>query len=217
MDFCENKIEYTEEFDPMTNIDLNEKGIVNLKFRSMTNLRNFLLNGTKIEFVERKIFYQAKNYQPPTEDEMKKKKKTEKKEEKKEVKKEVKKKKKTIVSLLENYNKVNVEEKVLVDFDIELLPVLDGLTKVISKSFQSKQNPDITNLHQTVIKSSKNDPKKGKKNEKASKVDKKKSEADLGKSVEQLPLEIDFVFKVLDFNNIKEIKAFLNENDLKKL
>ncbi|RNA40413.1 leucine-rich repeat-containing 43 [Brachionus plicatilis] len=212
MDCYEQRIDSTQEFDPMTNIDLNEKGLVNLKFKSMINLRDFMLKGTRIELVERKIFYQAKNYEPPAEDDVKKKKKTEKKEEKKEVKK----KKKTISSLLDNYNQVNVEEKVLANFDLELQPVLDGLTKIIEKKFQSKQKFETANLNQPMATSNKNDPKKGKKNEKASKTDKKKSEADLREPAEQLPLEIDFKFKVLDFSHLKELKIYLDENDLNK-
>lgn len=196
----------------MANIDLNEKGLVNLKFKSIINLRDFMLNGTKIELVERKIYYQAKNYQPPTEDEIKKKKKPEKKEEKKEVKK----KKKTISSLLDSYNKVNVEEKIIVSFDLELAPLLDGLTKTIEKNFQYKQKIENAFLNQTVASNSKNDPKKAKKNEKPSKIDKKKSEADLREPAEQPPLEIEFKLKVLDFVHLRELKAYLNDIEINK-
>ncbi|CAF0887509.1 unnamed protein product [Brachionus calyciflorus] len=205
------KTESTQDFEPMTNLDLveNDKGRVNLNFKSVKKLRDFLIRGTRIELVEKKIYYQLKNYEPPSEEELKKKKKDAKKEERKDTKK----KKKTIGSLLDNYNQVNVEEKVLADFKLELESVLDGYSKIIEKNFQTKQKVDFINLgFQTPTANKNNDSKKSKKDEKNSK--KKATEPDLRETIEQPPLELLLKFQVLDFENFKSLKDYLESRNV---
>ena len=49
------KIEETEEMEPNTNIDFNEKGLITRNFKCLKELRDFFLDGTQIEIVERKV------------------------------------------------------------------------------------------------------------------------------------------------------------------
>jgi hypothetical protein len=48
--------EETEELEPASNIDLNEKGVLKLSYKSINQLRDFFLNGSRIELVERKVW-----------------------------------------------------------------------------------------------------------------------------------------------------------------
>ena len=45
----------TEEIEPAENIDFGEKGLLKLKYKSLRQLRDFFLDGTEIEIIERKV------------------------------------------------------------------------------------------------------------------------------------------------------------------
>jgi hypothetical protein len=60
------KLKYleTEELDPSEVANLNEKGQLDLKIKSLRQLRDYMLDGTEIEFVERKKIYRTKDVKP---------------------------------------------------------------------------------------------------------------------------------------------------------
>ena len=54
----------TEELEPSDMISLNEKGLINIKIKSLQEMRDFMLDGTEIELVERKKFFRTKEIKP---------------------------------------------------------------------------------------------------------------------------------------------------------
>lgn len=49
------KTESTEELEPAENIELGDKGMLKLKYKSIKQLRDFFLDGTEVEVIERKV------------------------------------------------------------------------------------------------------------------------------------------------------------------
>jgi len=49
------KTESTEELEPAENIELSDKGMLKLRYKSIKQLRDFFLDGTEVEVVERKV------------------------------------------------------------------------------------------------------------------------------------------------------------------
>jgi hypothetical protein len=45
----------TEEFDPANMIEFKESGMLNFEVKSIRQLRDFCLDGTEIEIIERKV------------------------------------------------------------------------------------------------------------------------------------------------------------------
>ncbi len=122
------KSEQSEEMDPSEHIIFGDKGLMNLNYTSIKQLRDFLLDGMSLEVIERKRHYQSKDFvaQDPALDGLKKK-ATTKKEEKKEEKKDNKKSKKGASGqVLDNYNLISTEDKLLASFQMDLGQVLEG-------------------------------------------------------------------------------------------
>ena len=55
------KTESTEELEPAENIELGDKGMLKLKYKSIKQLRDFFLDGTEVEVIERKVRLDKKN------------------------------------------------------------------------------------------------------------------------------------------------------------
>lgn len=55
------KTESTEELEPAENIELGDKGMLKLKYKSIKQLRDFFLDGTEVEVIERKVRLIKKN------------------------------------------------------------------------------------------------------------------------------------------------------------
>ena len=49
------KTESTEELEPAENIELGDKGMLKLKYKSIKQIRDFFLDGTEVEVIERKV------------------------------------------------------------------------------------------------------------------------------------------------------------------
>ena len=49
------KTESTEELEPAENIELGDKGMLRLKYKSIKQIRDFFLDGTEVEVIERKV------------------------------------------------------------------------------------------------------------------------------------------------------------------
>ena len=121
-----------------------------------------------------------------------------------------------MASLLENYNQVSIEEKVVIDFKMELELVLEGHVKEIEKNCVTKQKVDLSMSGSQTPANRKIESRKGKKDDKASKAgNKKKTEVDITEPVEQPPFEFNLKFQVLDFENFKAVKEFYDANNVK--
>jgi len=147
------KQEQSEEMDPAEHIAFGDKGVVSLSYAAIGQLRDFLLDGTSLEVVERKRFYQSKDFVPadPALDGPKKK-ATNKKEEKKEEKKDNSKKSKkgTSSQVLDNYNLVSTEDRLLASFDMDLSQVMEGGGGMeVQRKFSFKMKVD-TKIHLDV-------------------------------------------------------------------
>lgn len=137
----------TEELEPSDMISLNEKGLINIKIKSLQEMRDFMLDGTEIELVERKKFFKTKEIKP-SESVMsftkgQKDTKVAKPDPKDAAKKKAdaknsKAKKKTQAEALESFVLFKTDEKCLARFDLELNTLLDGQCKEVRKEFSCK-------------------------------------------------------------------------------
>ena len=96
-------------------------------------LKNYLRN--HISF---KRYYQSKDFVPEMAVDTGKKKTIKAKDEKKDDTKKSKNKKGNNATILDNYNLINTDDKILASFKMELSPTLDGLTREIYKKFDHK-------------------------------------------------------------------------------
>lgn len=138
------KFAETEECEPSELVTLEEKGELNLRIKSLKQLRDFMLDGTEVELVERKkLFKTREQIQSESVLSFTKGKDAKGKDAGKEAKKRVdpkasKAKKKTQTEALEAFTLVRVEDKCLARFDLELNSLLDGQCKELKKNHECK-------------------------------------------------------------------------------
>jgi hypothetical protein len=117
-----------------------------LKYKSLKQLRDFLLDGTELQVIERKRYYQSKDYVPETNSDAAKKKTQAKPKEDKnaENKKSKGNKKNNQTQLLtDNYNLISSDDKVLACFNMNVLAgVLDGSGKEVEQKFSFKMKSE---------------------------------------------------------------------------
>jgi hypothetical protein len=145
-----SKTELTEDMDPSVNVDFNDKGVIKLNYKSIRQLRDFFLDGTEIEIVERKISYRSKDYVPPSASSKKTNNKDKKsKDDGKKAEDASKKKKKKNPNVLDNYNVLSVEDREMALFKLDLHHLLDGSMREMKKKYAKKQElrvilPEVT-------------------------------------------------------------------------